>query len=59
MSPGIFLAAPGGMLGRRFGDKRMVCFGLALMILGGAVVGFAENYTTILVGRLLSGSGGV
>jgi len=59
MSPGIFLAAPGGMLGRRFGDKRMVCFALALMTLGGVVVGFAENYATILVGRLLSGAGGV
>jgi predicted MFS family arabinose efflux permease len=59
MSPGIFLAVPGGMLGQRFGDKRMVCFGLALMTLGGAVVGFAENYATILIGRLLSGAGGV
>ncbi len=59
MLPGIFLAVPGGMLGQRFGDKRMVCLGLVLMTLGGAVLGFAENYATIVAGRLLSGAGGV
>src|SRR5580700_11315530 len=59
MLPGIFLAVPGGLLGQRFGDKRMVCFGLVLMTLGGAVLGMAKNYEMILAGRLLSGAGGV
>src|SRR5258708_28862686 len=59
MSPGILLAMPGGALGRRFGDKRMVCLGLALMAVGGALTGFAESYATIVFGRLMSGIGGV
>src|SRR3712207_8004456 len=29
--PGVALALPGGLLGRRFGDTRVVAFGLALM----------------------------
>src|SRR5260221_2058578 len=59
MSPGILLAMPGGALGRRFGDKRMVCLGLALMAVGGALTGFAESYATIVFGGLMSGTGGV
>ena len=59
MLPGIVLALPGGMLGQRFGDKRMVCLGLVLMTLGGVILGLAENYETIVAGRLLSGAGGV
>ena len=29
--PGVAFALPGGLLGRRFGDKRLVLVGLALM----------------------------
>ena len=36
MLPGIAIALPGGMLGQRFGAKRVVLIGLALMALGGA-----------------------
>jgi MFS family permease len=32
LAPGIAFALPGGEIGRRFGDKRVVLFGLALMI---------------------------
>ena len=39
MLPGAFIALPGGLLGRRFGDKRVCAFGLALMVLGGILVG--------------------
>jgi predicted MFS family arabinose efflux permease len=59
MSPGIVLAIPGGLLGRRFGDKRMVCIGLALMTLGGVLMGRADTYTVMLVGRLLAGVGAI
>jgi predicted MFS family arabinose efflux permease len=59
MSPGIVLAIPGGLLGRRFGDKRVVCVGLALMTLGGIVIGLADGYTALLGGRLMAGIGAI
>jgi MFS family permease len=36
MLPGAVIAHPGGMLGRRFGARRLVLLGLALMTLGGS-----------------------
>jgi predicted MFS family arabinose efflux permease len=33
--PGVAFALPGGLLGRRFGDKRLVLVGLVLMAAGG------------------------
>jgi MFS family permease len=57
--PGVALALPGGLLGRRFGDKRVVALGLALMAAGGALAGLAEGYPTLAAARLLSGLGAV
>ncbi len=57
--PGIVFAFPGGLLGKRFGDKQVVLAGLAMMALGGVLVGMAGDYTTAVVGRTLSGCGGV
>ncbi len=57
--PGVALALPGGLLGRRFGDTRVVALGLALMAGGGALAGLAEGYGTLAAGRLLSGLGAV
>ena len=57
MLPGIALAIPGGLLGRRFGDQRTVCAGLVLMIAGGALTGMADSAFTLTAGRLLSGIG--
>src|SRR5438105_13922833 len=37
MLPGTVVALPGGMLGQRFGAKRICLIGLALMAIGGAV----------------------
>jgi cyanate permease len=59
MLPGVVLAIPGGMLGERFGDKRMVTAGLALMVLGDLVAGFIPGYGALLTGRLIAGTGGV
>jgi MFS family permease len=39
MLPGVVLALPGGVLGQRFGDTRVVVVGLALMTAGGALAG--------------------
>jgi MFS family permease len=57
--PGIVFAYPGGMLGQRLGDKRVVLCGLALMAVGGALMAVAEDYPTFLGARLLSGIGAV
>src|SRR5262245_56417915 len=59
MSPGMVLALPGGMLGQRYGDKRMVALGLALMRLGALLMSLAETWWGLAAGRLLSGVGGV
>ena len=59
MLPGVFLALPGGFLAKRFGDKRLLLVGLALMATGGAVVGLFDSYDGALVGRVVSGSGSV
>ena len=59
MLPGIFIALPGGVLGQRFGAKRLVLAGLALMALGGAVMGVSGSFLTLSGGRLVSGVGAV
>src|SRR5690349_24314541 len=50
--PGILVALPGGMLAQRFGDKRIVCYGIAAMALGGAMMGFADNAALLFAGRV-------
>jgi len=59
MLPGVFFALPGGFLVKRFGDKRLLLVGLALMATGGVVVGLFDTYDGALVGRIVSGSGSV
>lgn len=55
--PGVVLALPGGWLGRRFGEKRMVLGGLALMAVGGAVSAYGTSYAMLVAGRVLTGVG--
>lgn len=57
--PGGFLAIPSGWLGKRFGDKRLVVIGLAMMTLGGAVLATSQVYQIMLAGRLIAGIGAV
>ncbi len=59
MLPGAAMAIPGGMLGGRFGDKRVVLFGLALMVIGSAVTAGANEYWPALAGRIIGGTGAV
>lgn len=59
VAPGVVLAFPAGLLGRRFGDKRVVIIGLLLMFLGGFLAGVADNYEVVAAGRFLSGIGAV
>ena len=59
MLPGIFIALPGGMLGQRFGAKRIVLAGLLLMAIGGALMGVSTSFAPLAAGRLISGVGAV
>ena len=57
--PGVLLAIPGGVLGQRFGDKRVSLIGLALMIVGGLIVAAGATALTVGLGRVVSGTGAV
>jgi MFS family permease len=57
--PGMFVALPGGLLGKRFGDVKVAVGGLALMALGGFLMAAADGYGLASVGRLFTGIGSV
>jgi predicted MFS family arabinose efflux permease len=59
MLPGIVIALPGGMFGQRFGAKRVVLIGLAMMAIGGVMMGMSSSFATAAAGRLISGVGAV
>lgn len=56
--PGIAAAIPGGVLAQRFGDKRIVCWGLAAMAVGGLMTAYGDE-RWLIAGRVLSGFGAV
>ncbi len=56
---GAFLALPAGWLSKRFGDRRILLSGLALMVLGGIGLGLAPGFALALACRLASGVGAV
>jgi MFS family permease len=58
-APGAVIALPGGGIGQRFGDKNTVLAGLVLMLAGGLMMSFATTWNGQIVGRLVSGTGGV
>jgi predicted MFS family arabinose efflux permease len=57
--PGVALALPGGALGQRFGDKRTVILGLALMMAGSCIMAFSTSWGGQISGRVVAGVGGV
>lgn len=57
--PGVLVALPGGMIGERFGAKRVVVSGLLLMALGGVVMAAGQSFAMLAAGRLISGAGAV
>jgi MFS family permease len=59
LAPGLVFALPGGEIGRRFGDKRIVLSGLILMIAGGLLMAFAPTWHWQIAGRIVAGVGGV
>jgi MFS family permease len=59
MLPGIVFSLPGGLLGGRFGDRRVVLWGLGLMVIGGLMVGLGGSFAVAVAGRLIAGAGAV
>lgn len=59
MLPGIVIAPPGGLLGQRFGDKRVAVVGLSLMTLGGLATGLSGDATLFVASRIVSGVGAI
>ncbi len=59
MAPGILVALPGGLLGRRYGERLVVGGGLALMALGAAACAGAGGPSGIGAGRAVAGAGAV
>lgn len=59
MLPGTVIAYPGGALGRRFGERRLVLAGLALMAVGGVATAASDGFALAATGRVVSGAGGV
>lgn len=59
MVAGVVIALPLGLLARRFGDRRVLGGGLALMALGGVVSAMAGGPGGIGAGRVVSGVGAV
>jgi predicted MFS family arabinose efflux permease len=57
--PGIAFALPGGLLGARFGDKRLVLVGLGLMGTGGLWLSLASSFHEATAARVASGVGAV
>ena len=57
--PGVAIALPGGVLGGRYGDKRVALVGLALMVIGGLWLAIASDFVEANIARLVSGVGAV
>lgn len=59
MAPGILVALPGGLLGRRYGERAVVGGGLALMVVGSLASAVAAGPQGIGAGRVMAGAGAV
>jgi len=58
-APGILIAIPGGAIAMRFGDRRVVITGMALMLVGGLLMTLGDSWSMLVIGRVLAGIGGV
>ncbi len=57
--PGAVVSLPAGLFGRHVPDKAIASAALALMAIGGVMLGLSHGYAMAFWGRLLSGVGGV
>lgn len=59
LAPGIFVALPGGLLGRRYGERTFLVCGLALMTAGPVAAALATTAGAFGAARALAGTGAV
>ncbi len=59
LAPGLVFALPGGAIGRRFGDRQVIAFGMVLMLAGAAIMFAAQSWEGQIAGRLTAGIGGI
>lgn len=59
LSPGLVIALPGSAISRRFGDRPVIAFGMALMLVGAVLMIAVPTWEAQMAGRLLAGVGGV
>lgn len=59
LSPGLVFALPGGAIGRRFGDRKVIAFGMVLMVIGAGIMLATQSWEGQIAGRLVAGIGGV
>jgi len=57
--PGLIVSVPAGMLARRIGDAAVLCGALLLLAAGALLAATAHAYPVLLIGRAVSGAGGV
>jgi len=57
--PGALIALPSGVVGQRFGSRRVAVVGLALMTVGGLITAWSVSFLWACVGRTMSGAGGI
>src|SRR4029453_2179353 len=57
MLPGAFFALPGGVVGQRLGERRVVVAGLALMVAGGVLTAAAGRFAPAAARRPGGGTG--
>jgi predicted MFS family arabinose efflux permease len=55
--PGVVVAFPAGLLGRRFREKTLGLAGLTLMVISGVALGCSESFVVALVARTIGGIG--
>ena len=59
LAPGLIIALPGGAIGRRFGDRQVITFGMILMLIGAVIMLVAQTWEGQVAGRVIAGIGGV
>lgn len=57
--PGVIVAFPATLLGRRFGERRLGPAAVLLMASGSGIGIFATDFATAAAGRLVAGTGGI
>ena len=55
--PGIIISIPGGILSDIYGSRRVGIGSLIIALIGSVMVGLGNNFTILMIGRIISGIG--